>query len=210
MAAFVLAREGKEGPSSLPGTAVAIVRSNDPAYDKLFLCVTGGAASGVGAGVEPGSFKVRLDAKGKQVARLMPGLKKGAEVHVDVAEEMRKVPHAMIAAEEALRSSAAPAAALPPPLAAERKRRREEGEAAAEELRAAYNVPAGAGAGKGGGASAARIDAKAAFARRLEAQREAARLLMEGTALERAALAARSLRALLADPNDTTQVFLQL
>ncbi len=40
------------------------------------------------------------------------------------------------------------------------------------------------------------------------AQREAARLLMEGTALERAALAARSLRALLADPNDTTQVFL--
>jgi ubiquinone biosynthesis protein COQ4 len=45
-------------------------------------------------------------------------------------------------------------------------------------------------------------------ARSESAQREAARVLLEGSSFDRARLAARALRALLADPNDTTQVFL--
>jgi hypothetical protein len=38
MSKFVLAREGKGGPKSLPGDPVAIVRSSNPALNKLFLC----------------------------------------------------------------------------------------------------------------------------------------------------------------------------
>lgn len=60
MAKFVLAREGKGGVRSLPGTPVAIVRSKNAEHDKLFLCTVDDAdteedvepASAAGAGAD--------------------------------------------------------------------------------------------------------------------------------------------------------------
>ena len=79
---FVLAREIKHaGLDSLPGCPVAIVRSQDPALDGLFLCAVGGDDDDL---APPPSSK----AAG------------GPDLEADPNEAISKVPHADMAAEE--------------------------------------------------------------------------------------------------------------
>jgi hypothetical protein len=127
MSHFVFAREGSGGLKSLPGTPVALVRSDDPAWDKLMLCVVGKVIKAPAA-------------DGKEEPK--PGLKRGKEVETDITDEMRKIPHAMRAAEDALKARMKLGATEEDePKTGAKKRAREETDRRAAELEHLATLP---------------------------------------------------------------------
>lgn len=87
MSKFLLAREDpKKG--KLPGTPIAVVKSSNPALNKLFLCTVVQDDTYKGAGLSDSDSESESDTDVK------PNIK------ADIRSELKRVPHAKIAAEK--------------------------------------------------------------------------------------------------------------